>query len=359
LILRCWKKGMGPALGALLALLLGADFLAGQLPPPTPGPPRIQGVVDTARVTVGDRIHLQVAVDHPPGSRVVWPDSLALSPFEVLDDRTAPPRGGDGVVRSTLSLTLAAFELGDLEIPSFSVEVVDAQGESETLETDRYPVRVESVGLDEGGDIREIKGPLRLPRAVGRMLLRVLAMGLAVLVAWRVYRWWRRRTPTGKSAIPGPPPRPPHEVALEALTRLEASSLLERGEVKEYHIQVSEILRAYVEGRFQVPALEMTTWDVTRGLQAVGLEEPLLERLRRFLDRCDLVKFAKHKPGTEESKGVLADGRRFVEETIPGPRVPEQEESAPDRQGKAPQAGEGSEALGAGAGGGLSREGTA
>lgn len=352
---RVWGTGAGVAFGAVMAVLLGAESLAGQLPPPTPGPSRIHMAVDTARVTVGDRIHLQVAVDHPPSSRVVWPDSLDLSPFEVLDARTTSPREGDGIVRSVLSLTLAAFELGDLEVPSFRVEVVDARGTSEVLETNRYGVRVESVGLDEGGDIREIKGPLRLPRALGPVLLWALGAGLAALLAWVWYRRSKRRTPGRNGGKPGPPSRPPHEVALEALARLEASPLLERGEVKEYHIRVSEILRAYVEGRFQVPALEMTTWDITRGLERVGLEGPVLERLRRFLDRCDLVKFAKHRPGEEESRAVLADGRRFVEDTIPGTEEPEEDGPATDGQ-TAPSPGKTPRALGAEAKGEAARK---
>jgi hypothetical protein len=318
-------KRVGGRFGAILLLVLMADPLRGQLPPPSPGGPRIHMAVDTARVTVGDRIRLRVAVDHPPDSRVIWPDSLNLGPFQVLDAQVGPTQEGGGVARSTLTLTLAAFELGDLEIPGFQVEVMDPQGGSEALETDPYGIRVESVGLDEGGDIREIKGPLRLPRGLGGMLLLAFVVGLAALLAWILHRRWKRKRGGLAEAPSGPPPRPPHEVALEALARLEASPLLERGEVKDYHIQVSEILRVYVEGRFRVPALEMTTWDVTRGLQRVGLEDPLLGDFRRFLDRCDLVKFAKHRPESEESRAVLADGRRFVEETIPGSVQPTNE----------------------------------
>jgi hypothetical protein len=106
-------------------------------------------------------------------------------------------------------------------------------------------------------------------------------------------------------------------VALEALARLEASPLLDRGEVKEYHIQVSDILRTYVEGRFRVPALEMTTRDIVTGLKNVGVEGSIRDDFRGFLDRCDLVKFAKLRPDVEASRGILALGRRLVEETIP------------------------------------------
>jgi len=279
--------------------------------------PRILAEVDTTLVTVGDPIALFISVDHPVGSRVVWPDSLDLGPFEVLEGRASGPVEGDGMARSTLSLRLAAYELGALEIPSVQVAVVSPQGDSILLATDRFGVRVESVGLDEGGDIRPLKGPMGIPVSLGRIVLSVLGLILVAVLVLAAYRRLARNRKKPEVRLPQAPARPPHEVALEALARLEASPLLERGEVKEYHIQVSDILREYVEGRFHVPALEMTTRDLTEGLAAAGVDAPIREGFRIFLERCDMVKFAKYRPDAGASGEVLAMGRSLVERTIP------------------------------------------
>jgi hypothetical protein len=279
--------------------------------------------VDTTIATVGDRITLQATVEHAPGSRVVWPDSLSLGPFEVLEARVRPTVTGDDRVQSSISLTLTAFELGDLEIPSFDVEVLDPEGVSTTLTTNRFGIRVSSVGLDEGGDIRDIKGPLGIPRDYLRLFAAALAILLVAGLVWAILRRMRRNTMGPLEVREAHPPRPPHEIALEDLDRLEKSPLLERGEVKEYHIQVSEILRFYVEARFRVPALEMTTMDILVGLERTELEPATLEGLGRFLHECDMVKFAKHRPGPGPSREVLFLGRRFVEDTIPEPALEE------------------------------------
>jgi hypothetical protein len=273
--------------------------------------------VDTTLVTVGDPITLAVTVDHPAGTRVAWPDSLDLSPFEVVAARLLPPASQGEGMRSRAVLTLAAFELGELEIPGFEVEVVDEAGESTTLETDRFAVLVESVGLDESGDIRELKGPLGIPISpvtIGLWVLGILLVGGAL---WALMRRLRQGQEEPLERRPLTPPRPPHEVALEALAELEASPLLERGEVKEYHIRVSDILRAYVEGRFRVPALEMTTTDVMLGMEARGIEISVREAFRNFLEPCDMVKFAKSRPDDDASRAILALGRKLVEETTP------------------------------------------
>jgi hypothetical protein len=199
------------------------------------------------------------------------------------------------------------------------VEISGPSGEPTTLSTDRYGVQVVSVGLDEGSDIRDIKGPMGIPMNLGPPLLILVAIVLTGILARILYRRRRRWDPELRDTRPAAPWRPPHEVALEALHALESSSFLEDGEVKEYHIQVSDILRTYIEGRFRIPALEMTTSDIMAGLGMTGTEATILDDLHRILHQCDLVKFAKQRPDPDASRAILALGRRLVEDTIPTP----------------------------------------
>jgi hypothetical protein len=284
---------------------------------PLAGQSRVLTAVDTALVTVGDRITLTVTVEHAPGSQVVWPDSLDLAPFEVLGMQPDAPHETGGVSRSAASLALAAFELGRLEIPSFEVEVLGAGGEREVLSTDRFVVEVVSVGADESGDIRDIRGPLGIPLGAWRILLWTLLPLLAVALLYTLARRLRAKNETKRTPALAPPEAPSHELALAALAELEASPLLARGEVKEYHIEVSDILRTYVERRFGVDALEMTTAEVVAGLQARNADADFIHGLRAFLDQCDLVKFAKVRPAPEASRQVLELGRRLVLQSAP------------------------------------------
>ena len=82
--------------------------------------------------------------------------------------------------------------------------------------------------------------------------------------------------------------------------------------MKAYHIRVSEIIRAYVEGQLEVPALEMTTREVVHGLRRASLSGAITESFRSFLDRCDLVKFAKLRPGADRSRELIGEARSLV-----------------------------------------------
>ena len=280
---------------------------------------RVTSEVDTTLVTIGDRITMTVTVEHAGGSTVSWPDSLDLSPFEVLETSVIPPETTLDRVRTRAVFTLTAFELGELEIPGIDVEVVEPGGDVEVLTTDGFGVEVVSVGADESGDIRDIRGPLSIPVGLFRSLLWVLLpLGLAALTYWLSRRWQGRDT-AGEPIVIRTPARPPHEIALEALDALEASGRLERGQVKDYHILVSSILRTYVEHRFGVDALELTTTEVLDGLRHAAVDASFSEGLGRFLERCDLVKFAKVRPAPDASREVLALGRRLVLDTVPVP----------------------------------------
>jgi len=271
--------------------------------------------VDTTLVTVGDRITLNVRVTHPAGASVVWPDSLDLSPFEVLGAQALPMQSEGDTRISSVMFLLTAFELGELEIPSFDVELIGADGGRETLRTDGFGVEVVSVGQDDTGDIREIRGPLMIPVSVLRIAGWMVALLLAVVAGAWGYRRWARGRAGEQVEDPAPPPRPAHEIALEALDRLEHSELLMRGQVKEYHIEASDILRRYVEARFRVAALELTTWEIVDGLARVGVGQGFRGELRRFLDQCDLVKFAKVRPSSDASREIVQLGRALVTES--------------------------------------------
>ncbi len=320
------------AVCALSLVLALAVPVAGQS-----GAPAVSSTLEPAQIAVGDRARLAIRVEHDAGASVVWPEPEALGPFEVLERRIDEPRvEGDRAVSGAV-LVLTAFELGDLEAPAVEIELRGAEGNTVTLATEPWPVTVASVGLDDGGDIRAIKGPLDIPLNVLALLPWLAGIVLLAGIAYRLGRRGRGRAPHSILA-PAAPPRPPHEIAYEAFRALEAERLPDRGEIKTFHIRASDVVRAYVEGRFGVDALEMTTGEVLDGLRGREVDEEVLLDFRRLLERCDLVKFAKDRPVLERCREVLPLGRSLVDRTrvvVPAPESGPDAEPAPAEAGTA------------------------
>ena len=319
-----------PAAAALLLAVAGGVPAAAQTVPPA-----ISATVEPARIAVGDRARLGIVVEHDAGASVTWPAPESLGPFEVLERRAGEPRVEGERAVSTAEFVLTAFELGDLEVPPLEIEVAGAGGEVVTLATEPAPVTVASVGLDESGDIRAIKGPLDIPLSVLAVVPWLAGLVMLAGLAYWLRRRFRRREP---DSIPAPPEpaRPAHEIAYEALRTLEAGRLPERGEIKTFHIRASDIVRAYVEGRFGVDALEMTTGEVLDGLRGLEIDETVLLDFRRLLERCDLVKFARDRPALERCREVIPLGRSLVDRTRVVIRAPD---AAPDASPQPAEAG--------------------
>ncbi|MGD8867266.1 MAG: BatD family protein [Gemmatimonadales bacterium] len=284
--------------------------------------PTVEASVDSTAITVGGRVQLTVTVEHDAGTVVTWPDSLDLGPFEVLDATVLEPQRLNGRVRSTERLTLTAFELGELEIPRFDVRVAGPDSAATTiLSTRALPVTVASVGRDETGELRGIKGPLAIAR--NWLLLWPWVLGLSILAAalWLFRRYRARRQPEPAQA-PKTPPRPPHELAYEALDRLEREGLLDSGKIKAHYIEVSDIIRTYIEGRYGIEALELATHEVMAGLQSVELVPEMRQEFEWFFEECDLVKFAKLIPDPVACRAIVPAARRLVDGTRPIEREP-------------------------------------
>ncbi len=277
--------------------------------------PLIATELDATTVTVGDRVRLTVTVEHASGATVTWPDSIDFGKFELIDAQYLEPRRDGGVVRTVAQFALTAFELGEIELPSFTVVVTSPDSTSAvSLVTDSWTVTVASVGPDEAGDIRDIKGPLAIPRNWLLLVPWILVSAALAGGAYWLYRRIKRRPQPAVDATPTPA-RPPHEVAFEMLDRLAASGLLEQGEIKAYYIAVSEIVRRYIEGRYGVDALEMATYEVLQHLEAMGVPPGIRSQFDLFLGDCDLVKFAKYRPEIGACREIVPRARNIVTAT--------------------------------------------
>jgi len=155
------------------------------------------------------------------------------------------------------------------------------------------------------GDIRDIRGPKAVPSTE---LWLVEAGGAAALagLAYAAWRWYRRVKMAPKTAS---------EIALEKLTQ--ALRLMQPDTAREFSIEVSEIVRTYIEARFNVLASHQTTEEFLHGL--VEPSDALLSRhqelLGNFLGHCDLAKFARWVLSVDEMKSMHESARTFILET--------------------------------------------
>jgi hypothetical protein len=213
----------------------------------------------------------------------VRPGELALPAF------VAKQRGGE----------LAA------STPATTIVVASALGATTAATAADLPA-LAAQALDPVGE------PFPTPSRLGYWLAGGLVA--ALLLAGGV-RWWRRqglrrRQQAAAVAVP------PHVVALRALQRLRGQSRTTRAEIETFYVEVSQVLRVYLEQRFGLRAPERTTEEFLREIESGdGLVRERRAELERFLHHCDLVKFAAHEPVEADHLATFAVAEAFVEAT--------------------------------------------
>lgn len=142
----------------------------------------------------------------------------------------------------------------------------------------------------------------------------IILILLGLLIWWLV--WYIRNKWQARERIVKPAPKlPPHVVAIKALDELKNRKLWQNGKHKLYYSSLTEILRVYIDGRWDIGALEMTTDEIISALRDVELPHQSRSALIAILRSADMVKFAKATPDAEENEQSFIDAYYFVENT--------------------------------------------
>ena len=143
----------------------------------------------------------------------------------------------------------------------------------------------------------------------------VIALIILSLVAWYAV-WYMRNKWQGRVREVKPAPKlPPHVVAIKALDELRNRKLWQNGKHKLYYSTLTEILRLYIEERWDVGALEMTSDEIITALRDVDIKHDSRSNLITILRTADMVKFAKALPEAEENEQLFTYAYYFVENT--------------------------------------------
>jgi len=280
--------------------------------------------VDRTSVTLGDPIVLKVTALRKPDEKLVFPGpEQSFNDFELKDMKTTEePKGS--LIEETKLYQLLLFKLGSSKIPS--LRVYNSKDTADFKTTDSVEIIVKNVVQNDSGDIIDIYGQEKL--GYGRIFwLTILAvfiiLGLAVYVFDKYFR--KHQKPV---EIPKKPPVPPEIQFENDIRELLAARHLEKGETKEFHLIISEILRRYLGSRLDFYALESTTMELFAVLKTKNIDKEVMRKIESFCDLNDPVKFAKWVPPIELSENLITIAREIKDKTTAKHEEPLVSESA-------------------------------
>ncbi len=273
--------------------------------------------VSKDQITSGDWVDVRIDAYHSPTARVLWPpldESITVhsehGKQQLLDE---------GIVRTTRQWTLTAFRVGEHLIIDEPVRFELPDGTTQEADIPALFIKVQS--LLEGGEAplrpmeESIEELLEWPSRIPRWLIVFLSVALLAALAGFIAKQWLDKDESTSADLPAPSP---HQLALERLRALLEKEYIETGKGDPFYTELSLIVRQYLEDRFDLRAPESTTEEFIRDAsQADLLSADHQALVNDFLIQSDLVKFARHRPSSDDMMEAHRVAVRLVKETIP------------------------------------------
>jgi hypothetical protein len=283
---------------------------------------RVKAEVDKAFLTIGDRVTYAVTIEHSPDIQIL--SAIPAPAADVLEIKKVEDiqKKEKNKLITGRKFILTTYRLGEFVLDPVTVRYRREGQPEKSVQTQKLYLTVKSVaGGEPQEDIRDVKSVVPFKLRLGKFLWTALILAL-LASGYFLYQTLRK-----KRAVAGPaaPPLTAEEEALLHLTQLSDSDLLKRGFIKLYYLRLSEILKIFFERRYEILAVESTTFEILRALRPLHLEAPLYQKIQYVLESADLAKFAKWVPAPPDTLQIHQKAEEIVKESAPVSEPPASE----------------------------------
>ncbi|MCQ2290383.1 MAG: cell wall anchor protein [Muribaculaceae bacterium] len=286
-------------------------------------------------IVMGDTTTMRLELVQPK-------DMILMAGLEVKDSISSVVELGDLIACDTTDLgnnriqikatyIVQAFDSGEWHLnPVLLIE-------PDTIRCDiPLVIKVNPIKVDPNGDIKDfapVLGPERklldyVPDWVTSLWWVWVLLLIAATLVYAYFKWWRK----GKNPLKRVKKRkPPYEEAVERLNLLKSKQLWQNGREKDYYTGLTDILREYIDRRFGINAIEMTSSEIIDALKNNSETQLVNDQLSEILAIADFVKFAGQRPLADDNERSFQRAVNFVDATKP---LPENEKASKEKEGK-------------------------
>jgi len=273
-------------------------------------------LLDTNAMLIGDQIKLSLKIAGEKGKQILFPlfCDTCISGFEILERSHIDTVILEDKMELSQSFTITSFDEGNYVFPPILFYDIDSVL---LAQTQAVYLQVGTVEVDTLLPVKDIKEPLSAPVTwkeillYGSISLGAVAILVGIILLIRFFT--RKKSPI---AIAKEKPKiPAHLLALEALQKLWQKKLYATGHVKEHYSELSDIVRTYIENRWDISAMEMVSSEIIISLENCNLPSAQMNKLEQMLYLADMVKFAKAHPLPDENGLHYQNMVEFVENT--------------------------------------------
>ncbi|TDX09169.1 hypothetical protein [Flavobacterium sp. S87F.05.LMB.W.Kidney.N] len=255
----------------------------------------VETSIDTTKNKIGAEFKLTLKTVVNSKSKVEFPKLKNIGALEVIQSYPVDTVKKDDTYELIKKYGLTQFDSGRYTIPSIKILI-----DKKPFFTDSIKVEVANVKVDTlQQKMYDIKDISSVDEGIGNWWIYVLIVLVIIGIGAFVY-WYVKKRQLKK--IEEEVYKTPIEKATSLLNNLEKKELVQKGEIKEYYSELTDIARNYIEEAIHIPAMESTTSELIQAIRTASTQKKMtltpetVENLERVLRQADLVKFAKSKP---------------------------------------------------------------
>jgi len=275
----------------------------------------VKAEFDTNQIRIGEPFHLDIKVHQPAGIRVDFPliEDTLVDKLEVIASVPLDTTPMNEDLELFKRYRLTSFDSGLYVVPPLKFHIYSDVWK-DSVESNPLFLYVHTVPVDS--TIYDVKYPLHMPVGFIEMLPFLIG-GIILLAALIFLLWYLQRRKKNKPLFRAQKPEDPaHIIAFRELRELKDEKLAQKNEFKKYYTRLTEIVRRYMERRYGIPAMELTSYEILEEWNKSGEDKgDLTGNLNLLLNLADLVKFAKQKPVASENEENMERAYDFIEKT--------------------------------------------
>jgi predicted secreted protein len=281
----------------------------------------VKASIDSTHILIGDQLKLLLEIEKPKKLDVRFPmvpDTFS-SKIEVVSRSKVDTLELENKEREKLvqQLLITSFDSGMYQIPPFYFRLKDGQM-LDSAATRALAFRVHGMKIDTTkgpADIKTVYGAPVTLKEVTPYILGIILIAAIIFFIFYYIKWKKKNVPL--FAKPEKPAEPAHIIALRELDRIKTQKLWQQERIKQYYSEVSDTIRAYIENRFGIPAMEQTSSETIGTFKQNNemVDGRSLDQLQHILSLADLVKFAKYNPLVDDNNLTLMNAYFFVNQT--------------------------------------------
>lgn len=282
----------------------------------------LRGRTDVDTIVVGQPFDYQLSLTIPKDYFVEWKQfgdtlSKSIDVINVEEVKTTAINNSDNVIM-TQNLTLTSFDTGYVYVPEIAITYSKSLQDSirYTLRTDEKELYVTTVAVDTTEAFRPIKGVMRQGLTAKELFpwiaIVIIIAGVVYLI---IYLKKHKKTKDVVVEEKKKPTIPAIITARAKLAEMKDNEVWNTPQTKDYYTDLTDIAREYLEGQFEIDAIEMTTDEIMEAVNRLDLNNLTKSKLQNTLTTADLVKFAKANPSAEQNKQSFSDINNFVEDS--------------------------------------------